>query len=141
MMISTKGRYALKVMTDLAQHGEEGYISLKDIADRQHISMKYLEMIAGCLNRAGLVNSLRGKNGGYRLAVPAGKCTVADVIHASEGNLTPVRCPACEGEHCEDAADCCTLPVWQKLDQIIEDYLQSVSLADLAAEGKERKKR
>lgn len=135
MMISTKGRYALRVMLDLAQHKEEGYISLKDVARRQHISMKYLEMITGCLNRAGLVTSLRGKNGGYRLALEPEKCTVAAVVKATEGSLTPVKCPACEGSTCDQADSCYTLPVWQKLDQIVEEYLSSVSVADLLGDG------
>lgn len=135
MMISTKGRYALRVMVDLAQHEEDGFISLKDVAKRQHISMKYLEMIVGCLVRAGLVLSLRGKNGGYRLAVAPAECTVAAVVRATEGSLTPVKCPVCEGSHCDQADSCYTLPVWQKLDQVVEEYLESVTLTDLLGEG------
>ena len=135
MMISTKGRYALRVMLDLAQHEEEGYISLRDVADRQHIAMKYLEMITGCLNRAGLVVSQRGKNGGYRLAEPPEKCSIAMIVKATEGSLRPVKCPACEGSPCDQSDSCYTLPVWQHLDQMVEDYLSSVSVADLLAEG------
>ncbi|MBQ7983042.1 MAG: Rrf2 family transcriptional regulator [Clostridia bacterium] len=135
MLISTTGRYALRVMLDLAQHETDGFISLRDVAERQHISMKYLEMITGCLNRAGLVRSLRGKNGGYCLAVPADQCTVSAVVRATEGSLTPVKCPACEGSTCEQSDGCYTLPVWQKLDQIVEEYLSSVTLADLLKNG------
>lgn len=135
MMISTKGRYALRVMVDLAQHEQDGYLSLKDIAERQHISMKYLEMIVGCLNKAGLVVSLRGKNGGYKLAKPAAVCTVAEVIRATEGSLTPVKCPACEGSHCEQADSCYTFPVWKELDRVVEEYLSSVTVFDLIKDG------
>lgn len=135
MMISTKGRYALRVMVDLAQHEQDGYISLKDVAERQHISMKYLEMIVGCLNKAGLVLSLRGKNGGYRLAKAAAECSVADVIRATEGSLTPVKCPACEGSGCEQSDSCYTRPVWQELDRIVEEYLSGITVADLIQDG------
>lgn len=134
MMISTKGRYALRVLGDLAMQPKETYISLKDVAERQNISMKYLEAIMAMLYKAGLVESLRGKNGGYRLAKPASEMTVGAVLKVTEGSLAPVACldPCKEGE-CEHFSSCITFPVWQKLDQIINDYLESVTVADLLA--------
>lgn len=132
MMISTKGRYALRVMIDLAQQDSEEYISLKDIAARQNISMKYLEIIVAGLNRGGMLMSQRGKSGGYRLARPAAEYTIGSILKISEGPLAPVSC--LEGENrCERSEGCITLPMWQKLDQIMEEYLESVTLEDLLA--------
>ena len=92
MTITSKGRYALRVMIDLAQHPDDGFISLKTIAERQNVSMKYLEMIAGCLKKAGLVESTRGKEGGYRLGREAGACSVGDILRCAEDTLSPVAC-------------------------------------------------
>ena len=130
MMISTKGRYALRVMLDLADQAE-GYLSLKEIADRQQISVKYLESIAAILNRAGLVRSQRGKDGGYCLARPAGEITAAQVLRLTEGTLSPVACPSLEGNPCQRAETCKTLPLWQVLDETIDRTLSSVTLEDL----------
>lgn len=131
MRISTKGRYALRVMIDLAQHYNEGNISLKDIAERQELSMKYLEMIAGIMNRAGYLNSQRGKTGGYQLKYPPSEYQIGAILKAAEGSLSPVSCLDCEENTCEHAGDCITLPMWEELDRIIYAYLDSVSLADL----------
>lgn len=131
MRISTKGRYALRVMLDLAQHYNEGNISLKDIAERQELSMKYLEMIAGIMNRAGYLNSQRGKTGGYQLKYPPSEYQIGAILKAAEGSLSPVSCLDCEENTCEHAADCITLPMWEELDRIIYDYLDSISLADI----------
>lgn len=131
MKISTKGRYALRVMLDLAQHYNEGNISLKDIAERQELSMKYLEMIAGIMNRAGYLNSQRGKTGGYQLKYPPEEYQVGAILKTAEGSLSPVSCLDCEENTCEHAQDCITLPMWEELDRIIYEYLDSVSLADL----------
>lgn len=130
MMISTKGRYALRVMLDLAGQAE-GYLSLKEIADRQQISVKYLESIAAILNRSGLVRSQRGKDGGYCLARPAGEITAAEVLRLTEGTLSPVACPTLEGNPCQRAETCKTLPLWRVLDETIDRTLSSVTLEDL----------
>lgn len=130
MMISTKGRYALRVMLDLAGQAE-GYLSLKEIADRQQISVKYLESIAAILNRSGLVRSQRGKDGGYCLARPAGEITAAQVLRLTEGTLSPVACPILEGTPCQRAETCKTLPLWRVLDETIDRTLSSVTLEDL----------
>lgn len=130
MKISTKGRYALKVMIDLAQHNDGTYISLKEIAKRQDISIKYLEAIVGILNRAGFVSSQRGKSGGYRLARGTDKYTVCSILKISEGSLAPVSCLD-TAEGCEKAGECVSLPLWKNLDRVVEDYLESVTLKDL----------
>lgn len=131
MMISTKGRYALRVMLDLAAHEEEGVQSLKAVAGRQEISMKYLESIMAILNRAGVVRSQRGKEGGYCLARPAGDITIREILRLTEGTLSPVACPSLEGTPCQRAGDCLTLPLWRVLDQKIEGYLSRVTLETL----------
>ena len=131
MMISTKGRYALRVMADLAAH-KDGYISLSDIAKRQEVSLKYLEAIIASLNKAGFVESLRGKSGGYKLSRRPEEYNLREILEATEGEIVPVNC-ACltKGEECKRSGLCPSLPVWQKLDKLIYDYLDSVSLSDL----------
>jgi len=131
MMISTKGRYALRVMLDLAQHTEDGYISLKTIADRQGYSMKYLEMIVGSLKKAALVDSTRGKDGGYRLCRAPGEYTVGEILRSIEDNLAPVACIKSGSIDCEHAGECMTVPMWKELDDITNAYLDTVSLTDL----------
>jgi Rrf2 family protein len=131
MKISTKGRYALRIMVDLAQHEGEGYISLKEIADRQQISMKYLEMIIAILGRANFVASLRGKSGGYILAKKPEEYTVGSILRLTEGSLAPVACLECDTNQCPRAEQCITLPMWQELDELIDRYLESVTLKDL----------
>lgn len=131
MIISTKGRYALRILIDLAEHRDEGYISLKQISKRQEISLKYLEMIVAGLNRAGIVRSIRGKDGGYQLTREPRDYTLAEILRISEGSLTPVACKECEDNACGRADKCLTLPVWQNLERMINDYLSSVTLADL----------
>ena len=134
MMISTKGRYALRVLIDMAEHQTDGYIPLKEIAKRQDISEKYLESIIAVLARAGLVEGQRGKGGGYRLSRELKDYSVGEIVRLTEGSLAPVSC--LEGENtCPRADKCLSLPVWEKLDTLINDYLDSVSLADLLAEG------
>ncbi len=133
MMISTKGRYALRVMIDLAQQDREGFVSLKEIAGRQDISVKYLEVMAAALSRAGLIESQRGKEGGYRLQKPAEYCSIREVLRAAEGGIAPVDCVGCVDteKECERATDCVARPMWTRLDRMINDYLDSVSVADL----------
>lgn len=132
MMVSTRGRYALRVMIDLAKQDRENYIPLRDTAQRQGISEKYLESIVKALTRAGVLEGLRGKGGGYRLTRSAEEYTVYEILKLTEGNLSPVSCLECEGKSCERAAQCPTLPVWQELDQMIRKYLEGITVADLA---------
>lgn len=140
MMISTRGRYALRVMIDLAEHIDEGYIPLQTIAKRQGISEKYLESILAVLSKAGLLVAVRGKGGGYRLSKPAKEYTAFEVLSLTEGTLAPVTCLE-SGQQCENAVNCRTLPLWQGLDQVIAAYLCSYTLADLTREEKPQPKR
>ena len=131
MMISSKGRYALRVMIDLAEHADEGYIPLQTIAARQGISEKYLESILAVLSKARLLDAVRGKGGGYRLTRSPDQYTVEEILMLTEGSLAPVTCLEGDENTCPRAGHCTTLPMWEKLDTIINDYLDSVSLADL----------
>ena len=131
MLISTRGRYALRVMVDLAEHQEEGFIPLKVIAQRQDISEKYLESIIKLLVSGEVLVGLRGKGGGYRLNLPPAECSVERVLRLTEGTLAPVSCLEEETANCPRLADCRTLPIWQGLDRVISDYLRQVSIADL----------
>lgn len=135
MMISTKGKYALQTMIDLAQQtaaDPEACVSLKAVAERQQISVKYLEAIVAMLNRGGLVKSTRGKDGGYRLAKAASEITVAEVMAMTEGSLAPVAClDTCGEGTCMHADTCLTLPMWQHLDAVIDAYLSGVTIEDL----------
>ena len=133
MMISTRGRYALRVMIDLAEHQADGLIPLKVIAQRQDISEKYLESIVSTLVKAGLLDGMRGKNGGYRLNRPLEGYSVGEVLRLTEGSLAPVSCLETEVNSCPRAGDCHTLPMWKKLDDLINGYLDSVTLSDLLA--------
>lgn len=131
MLISTKGRYALRTMLDLTLHRDEGYISLKTIAERQDTSMKYLEAIIAILQKEGLVDSQRGKSGGYRLAEDPSHYTVNQILTSVEGSLAPVVCLTCGRDGCDREDYCLTLPMWRQLGQLVEDYLSQVTLADL----------
>ena len=131
MNITSKGRYALRVMLDLAQHTSDGYVSLKVAADRQNISMKYLEMIVGQLKRAELVESSRGKEGGYRLSRAPSAYSVGEILRCQEDSLAPVACIRDGGVDCDQAALCRTIPMWKELDEITNRYLDSVTLEDL----------
>lgn len=131
MMISTKGRYALRVMIDLAEHSGDGFIPLKEIAERQNISVKYLESIIKVLTQQGLLQGLRGKGGGYKLTRPAEKYTVGDILRLTEGNLAPVACLSSGKVVCENAADCRTLDMWKGLYELINKYFDGITLLDL----------
>lgn len=139
MNITSKGRYALRVMLDLAQHRQEGYISLKTIAERQGYSMKYLEMIVGSLKRAGLVASIRGKEGGYQLVRDPEDYTIGEILRCIEDNLAPVSCIKAGDICCEHAGECMTVPMWKELDDITNTYLDGVSLRDLLTGEKWKK--
>ena len=134
MLISTRGRYALRVMIDLAEHPSDGYIPLKVIAARQEISEKYLEAIIKILVKAKLLNGVRGKGGGYKLTRPPEQYTVGEILRLTEDSLAPVVCLEADASPCARAAACRTLPLWQGLDRVIREYLESVSLADLLNE-------
>ena len=129
-MISTKGRYALQVLLDLAAHESDGYVSLKSIAERQNISLKYLESIAAMLTRGGLLVSQRGKDGGYRLSRSADDINAFEVIHLAEGSIAPVACLADESQ-CKLASACLTLPMWKHMDDMIEGYLSGITIGAL----------
>lgn len=131
MKISTRGRYALRLMIDLAEHKNEGVITLKDIAARQNISKKYLEQIIPLLNRSGFLITTRGFQGGYQLAREPSEYSVGDILRLTEGNLAPVACLECEPTNCDRAAQCVTLPVWKGLYKVITEYLDSISLQEL----------
>ena len=131
MIVSTKGRYALRVMIDLSEHQSEKYVPLKEIAARQEISEKYLENILKVLVQNGFLEGLRGKGGGYRLTRQPQEYPLGEILRLTEGSLAPVACME-EGAHpCDRAARCRTLPVWNRLGQLIGDYLDSVTLQDL----------
>ena len=131
MMISSRGRYCLRVMTDLAEHQGDGYIPMKDVAARQEISLKYLEKILPVLVKNGIVEGLQGKTGGYRLSRKPEEYTLGEILRLTEGTLAPVACLDCEAAPCVRAAQCKTLPVWTELDRIVNSYLDSVTIADL----------
>lgn len=131
MKISTRGRYALRVMIDLAEHDNGDYIVLMDMAQRQELSEKYLESIVGVLSRSGFLLAQRGRGGGYRLARSPESYTVGSILRLVEGPLVPVSCLEDEENTCCRALDCPTLPVWTGLSQVVNDYLDSLSLADL----------
>ena len=130
-MISTRGRYALRMMLDLAEHSDEGYVALKDIALRQDISKKYLEQIIPVLNRSGLLQTSRGFQGGYRLIKKPSEYTVLEILTATEGSLAPVSCLESEENNCPRKGECLTLPVWQGLKDAVENYLGSITLEDV----------
>lgn len=134
MMISSKGRYALRVMIELAQREGEGCLALKDVARRQDISEKYLEAIMKKLVQEGLVTGMRGKGGGYRLAVAPEACTVGDILRAAEDSLAPVACLGLDGGRCPRREKCATLPIWAELEKLIGDYLDGIPLSSLAAQ-------
>lgn len=131
MRISTKGRYALRMLLDLAEHRSEGYIALKDIAARQGISKKYLEQIIPVLNKSDLLKTNRGYQGGYMLAKDPAQYTVGDILRMTEGSLAPVACTEQSPIDCARSADCPTLPVWQGLYRVINEYLDGITLQDI----------
>ena len=137
MRVSTKGRYALRMMVDLAEHREEGFIALKDIAERQGISKKYLEQIVSVFHRSNLLRANRGSMGGYMLAKPPSACTVGEILRLTEGSLDPVACVD-EPAECERSADCPTIIVWKGLSKVVNDYLDSITLQDIIDKNRER---
>lgn len=130
MKISTKGRYAIRVMMDLAMNGNDKFIPLKDIAVRQELSNKYLEQIIAMLNKAGYLETARGNNGGYKLVKKPSEYTIGDILRATEGDLAPIYCLTEEGE-CEKRNHCKTISFWKGLDDVINEYVDSKTLEDL----------
>lgn len=133
MLVSTKGRYALRVMVDLAEHQKDGRVPLKEIAARQGVSEKYLENILSALVRNDMLSGMRGKGGGYRLTRPAERYTVGEILRLTEGGLAPVSCLEGGKTGCERARECPTIHMWSELDRMIATYLDGISIADLAA--------
>lgn len=134
MMISTRGRYALRVLTDLAEHRGEGYMTLREVAQRQEISEKYLESVVKELVRGGVVTGLRGKGGGYRLSREPDRINVLEVLVLMEGSLAPVACLEPDSKPCARMARCRTLKLWQGLDRVVRDYLAQFTIQDLLAQ-------
>ena len=130
-MISTRGRYALRVMVDLAEHKNGGYVPMKEVSKRQDISLKYLERIMPLLTKAKLVEGMHGKGGGYRLLKDPEKCTVGSVLVAAGENLAPVSCLENDADPCERAAECRTLPMWQKFGEMVNGFFEGITVADL----------
>ena len=130
-MISTKGRYALRVMIDLAEQNSAGYIPLNEIATRQQISEKYLEIILKVLVKNKLLEGQRGKGGGYRLTASPEKYNVGEILELMEGSLTPVACLAPDTKTCSRSSHCKTLPMWKKFDNLVHDYFFHITIADL----------
>lgn len=137
MKISTKGRYALRMLLDLAEHGSDRYVSLKEIAERQEISKKYLEQIVTVLNRSDILQTNRGYQGGYCLAKPPSKYTVGQILRLTEGGLAPVACLEQTPNQCSRSASCPTLFVWQGLNDLINNYLDGITLQDILDKEKE----
>lgn len=129
MMISTKGRYALMIMTYIAEHQDESVVSLKDIAEHKNMGIKYLEIIVSSLNKAGLLESTRGKNGGYKLNREPKNYTLLEILKVAEGSLAPVSCV--EEGFCDNAPNCKTNKMWCELDELISDFLTNKTLEDI----------
>ena len=132
LKISTKGRYALRVLADLATHDNGDYISLKTVAERQEISEKYLEAIISTFSKRGIVKGQRGKGGGYRLAVDPKTVTVKEVLLMVEGDLAPVACLSKDADPCPKADDCKTLPMWKEYYKMTEDFFEGITIQDIA---------
>lgn len=131
MKISTKGRYSFRLMIDLAQHYNEGFIALKDISKRQNISKKYLEQIIPFLNRNNLLNANKGHMGGYQLAKHPSEITVKEILESAEGSLTPVNCMDNSPNLCENCSQCLSLPIYEGLYKVIDEYLSGITLQDV----------
>ena len=131
MLISTRGRYALRVLVDLAEHNDGGHIPMKDVATRQELSLKYLEQILPILTKNKLVIGVHGKGGGYRLSRNPDEYTVGEILRLTEGNLAPVSCLECGTEPCERASECRTLEMWKGFFKLTNEYFDGITIADL----------
>lgn len=130
-MISTRGRYALRVMIDIAEHSGGNFVPMKEVAARQEISLKYIERIMPLLTKENLVEGQHGKGGGYRLCRPPENYPVGEILRATEGGLAPVACLECGAKPCSRAAECRTLPMWQKYYAMTNEFFDGISVADL----------
>lgn len=130
-MISTRGRYALRVMIDLAEHGADGYIPMKDVASRQGISLKYLERILPVLAKNNYIHGIQGKGGGYRLTKPAEEYRVGDILRLTEGDLAPVACLHAGASPCERSEQCKTVGMWREYFDMTNRFFDGITLADL----------
>lgn len=138
MKISTKGLYALRLLLDLAEHQQAGFVSLNEIAKRQNISKKYLEQIIPIFNKTDVLRANRGSQGGYMLAKSPDKYTVGDILRCTEGSLDPVDCAGQDPVLCDRSADCVMLPVWKGLSRVINEYLDSITLQDILDQQRDR---
>ena len=138
MKISTKGRYALRMLIDLAEHRSDGFVALKDIANRQNISKKYLEQIVPVFNKNNILKTNRGFQGGYQLARNPDQYTVGEILRLTEGSLAPVVCLEGDPSQCERSAECATLPVWKGLYDVINKYLDGITIQDILDQQRER---
>ena len=132
MIVSTRGRYALRVMIDLTEHNDGSFVPLNDIAKRQEISEKYLESVVSSLVKAGLLEGLRGKKGGYRLTKAPEEYTIGSILRLTEKSLAPVACLDCKVNTCERKDICKTLPLWERLDSILDEFFEGINLKQLS---------
>lgn len=135
MIISTRGRYALRVLIDMAENGNDGYLPMKIIAERQGISLKYMERIIPVLVKNKLVEGVHGKGGGYRLCRKPEEYKIGEILNLTEGDLAPVSCLECGSKPCENVENCRTFPMWKGLHELIEKYFDGITLADLMKDG------
>ncbi len=131
MLISTRGRYALRVLIDLAENQGDGYIPMKEVAGRQGLSLKYLEQILPTLTKNGLVEGVQGKGGGYRLVIAPADCRIGDVLRLTEGDLAPVSCLKHGAKPCDRANECRTYPMWTEFHRLVNNYFDGIALADI----------
>ncbi len=131
MLISTRGRYALRVLLDLAEHKGDGYIPMKAVAERQGLSLKYIQAIMPTLSKNNLIEGVHGKGGGYRLSKPLSEYRVGDILRLTEGNLAPVTCLECDAKPCDRKDSCPTLPMWTEFHKMVNDYFDEITLENL----------
>lgn len=131
MMISTRGRYALHVLIDLAEHTDEGYIPMKDVAERQGLSLKYIEQIVPVLTKNGLLKGIRGKGGGYSLSKSPSEYKIGEILRLTEGDLAPVKCVSKNAEPCKATASCRIYTMWNRFNEMTNEYFDSITLSEL----------
>lgn len=131
MMISTRGRYALRVLADLAENSGRGYIPMKEVAARQGISLKYLEQIIPALTKSGYIEGIQGKGGGYRLIKAPNNCIIGDILRLTEGDLAPVACLGCDAKPCAREPQCRTIGMWRRFSEMTNAYFDGITIADL----------
>ena len=131
MLVSTRGRYALRVLIDLAEHQSDGYIPMKDVAERQDISLKYLERILPVLAKNNEIKGVQGRGGGYRLTRDPKEYKVGDILRLTEGELAPVACLECGAKPCERAGECRTISMWSRFHDMVNEYFDGITIADL----------